>query len=440
MVKIHYAMREDQVNKYLETKQSIIETRNSMNEEQVKIAKEEIIKECKIYDVEVDESGNINTDNLYEIKDGVAMIPVAGMLVQKVDICAAFFGETVTTYRYIREATAKADKDPMVRAIAYLHNSGGGVVSGVDITAQAIRSVKKPTLAIVYDMSASGSYWLASATDKIVSVVNTSFIGSIGVATEIIDRSKADNDMGIKRMTFTNQSSKDKRPDMLTKEGQEILVKELDDIYNVFVNAILEKRNEQLSKEKIDTFSGRVFIASEAIENGLVDDMTTEDVALSYNYITNRENPTYVGNNNEGENLNMKLSEFLEKNPEAKAEQEALIDSAKAEAVKDAVQKQVNEQITAERANMKKIVELSGGTLNKNALECIEKGKTPEQYALMEMEEQKKKNAGNPQNLGEFNTKTEIVPEKTEEDEVKQKNINKVDEVYDKMYAKKEDK
>jgi ATP-dependent protease ClpP protease subunit len=171
------------------------------------------------------------------------------------------------------------------------------------------------------------------------------------------------------------------------------------------------------------------------------DDTMKEDASKAVALLGNMsKNPLYEGNNNEGENLNMKLSEFLEKNPEAKAEQEALIDSAKAEAVKDAVQKQVNEQITAERANMKKIVELSGGTLNKNALECIEKGKTPEQYALMEMEEQKKKNAENPQNLGEFNTKTEIVPEKTEEDEVKQKNINKVDEVYDKMYAKKEDK
>ncbi|NCC66295.1 MAG: hypothetical protein EOM15_16780 [Spirochaetia bacterium] len=194
------------------------------------------------------------------------------------------------------------------------------------------------------------------------------------------------------------------------------------------------KRSSSLSTDKIKGFAGRVFIASEALENGLIDDIMKESDALSL-IKTIAKIPAYVGANNEGGNSSMNLQEFLEQNPEAKAEYDALVASARADGASEAEAKNLDERMKAYREQVSEIVALSGGTMSKNALACIAEGKDAKEFALLEMKEQKKKNASAKQELGSFEAGSEIVKGV---DTDKSKPV--FDAAFEKVFPKKEGK
>lgn len=329
MIKVFYGMPQSEVDKYAQVKSEIINARNGMDAESIQVAKDEVMQGCRVYDFDPE-----NTANLYSVKDGIATIPVAGMLVNKVDFCAAFFGETITTYKFIQEASLKAKKDPAVKEVTYDINSGGGVVSGVDETAQVIRSMGKPTKAIVRDMAASAAYWLGAATDEIVISSNAAFLGSIGVAVEVINRDKADEKNGVNRKTLTNTTSSNKRPNLSTEDGQAVLIKELDDIFNVFAESILLKRSDKLTRESIESLEGKVLIAQDAIDYGLADRMQTLEGSGDIVLKSNSGSTPPKADVKYDKGANMGLQDILKENPDAKAEYDEAIKAAKDEAVK----------------------------------------------------------------------------------------------------------
>jgi ClpP class serine protease len=424
MVKLFYVMQEELLKKYAETKDDIILAKNNMTAESISVAKDEIIKECQIYDFDPE-----NTSNLYSVKDGVATIPVAGMLVQKVDICAAFFGETVTSYRFIQEATAKAKKDPAVKSIVYDINSGGGVVSGVDETAQMIRAVGKPTKSIVRDMAASAAYWIASATDEISIASNTAFIGSIGVAVEVINRDKADDKNGISRTVLTNTTSKGKRPNLATEDGQAILVDELNAIFDVFAESILIKRSDVLSREEIENLDGKVLIASEAVKYGLADSLDTLESSANVMLKSNSGNTPPKADVNKDKGANMSLQDFLKENPEAKAEYDEAIKAAKAEVIK------------IDRERCAKIAKLYGN--NESAIKAMNDGTSVGDLAVAEKEkalEASKNAAASGADVGGLDKTKNGMPEVAAEEEEKDEKTKKADKALDKYLGKKEAK
>ncbi len=391
MVKLFYGMPEDLLSKYTQDKTDLIKARTTMTEENVLSAKKEIMQECRVFDIDIEDS-----EELFSVKNGIATIPIQGMLVNKVDICSAFFGETVTTYRFIREAVAQADADPSVEKIRLDINSGGGVVSGVDVTFQAILNAKKPTIAVVSDMAASAAFWLASAADEIVSISRTGFFGSIGVAVEMINRDKMDNERGIKRVILTNTSSKDKRPDMLTEDGQQIMIDELNAIYDVFVESILIKRSAKLSRDTIDALGGRVIIASEALEIGLIDKIMKPSEVESFltsDFSINKSIPA-TGGNKITKDTKMTLTEFLESNPEAKAENAENIRAAKTAGIEEGQKATFEDALKADRERSAKILKLAGAAVPEKIAEAVKAGTTSGEFAEAELESQNKKRTG----------------------------------------------
>jgi len=406
MIKQFYCMPQNQLDKYTEVKTDLITAREGLNEKEIQVAKSEVLKECKIYDIDTELEDN--KGKLYSIQNNIAVINVAGMLVQKVDFCSAFFGETLTTYSYIREASLMADNDPQVKEVLYIHDSGGGVVNGCEETFQVIMNMSKFTTSAVKNMSASADYWLSSATDKIIGISKTGFYGSIGVAVELIDRSKQEKASGISRTTLTNHSSKDKRPDLMSEEGQGILINELDSIYNVFKMSILEKRSEKLTDKSIDSMAGKVFIASEALEMGLIDDIMTEADLFESLSIQNRTSPVVSGKNKTEGNTKMKLVDYLKTDPEAQADYDSQIEAAKEEGEKTAIEANA-EALKKDAANVSTILKLSGAKVDDMTLKSIEARQSPEQWALAEKESALEIAKANNQDLGELKDKTEIV-------------------------------
>jgi ClpP class serine protease len=135
----------------------------------------------------------------------------------------------------------------------------------------AIRSATKKTVAFVDGMAASAAYWLASQADKIVAASPASRVGSIGVAVEIMDISKALEMQGIEKIILTSTDAPLKRPDITTEAGQEQVVDSLDDMHKVFVQYVSEGRGISAGEVAEKYGRGSMIIAENALTAGMID-------------------------------------------------------------------------------------------------------------------------------------------------------------------------
>jgi capsid assembly protease len=254
----------------------------------------------------------------YEVRDGVAHIPVVGQLTPSADPCGAFTGQAETEYGYIQAALIAAEDDPSVREIALDVNSPGGYISGLDETAQVLGMVGKPTTAYVGSMAASAAYWFASQADRIVALSPASEIGSIGVAMEEYDDDAALAAEGIAHRVYTSTDAPDKRPDTKTEEGRGKIVAELDALHGVFVRRVADGR--KVSEEKVNKEFGRggVLIGEAALAVGMIDEVRGSHITR------NQENTGVAGNKPAGAKdtkgvKNMTIEQIKAEAPDAAA-------------------------------------------------------------------------------------------------------------------------
>jgi ClpP class serine protease len=332
MKTIFHALEEKTLQQFIETKKELLEIASGMTAKERQEGRVEIMEAAVLYDVPEDME---SASDLYTVDgDGNAIIPIQGKLTPQADICDGFFSDC-TTYGFIQQATLAADEDPSVREIKFHISSGGGYVEGCDATGQVIAGCKKKTTAIVSGMAASAAYWIASQADKIVLSAPTDFVGSIGVAVEVIDTRKREEAAGIKRIVLTSTDAPDKRIDLATEEGQGKMIDELDAIHEVFVSRVAGGRNVTIEKINKDFGQGGIVIASQAKKAGMVDAIINEISGTKtqiepVNSDGDNKTPAAAGKPKQ-EARSMNLTELLAANPEAKVEHENLIASARSE-------------------------------------------------------------------------------------------------------------
>lgn len=198
------------------------------------------------------------------IAGDVAEISIAGVLTQKPDFMLWLFGIANTTYADIQAAIAIAKNDPNVTRIHFNIDSPGGSVDGFFETLAAIedvRAAKKVTVSAASALSAA--YGIAAMAGPIEAKNVASRFGSVGVAVSYyLDENVID---------LTNTDSPDKRPDLTTEEGRAVVVKQLDAIHELFVDAIARGRGTT-TKDVTEGFGrGAVFVAGEAKKRGMID-------------------------------------------------------------------------------------------------------------------------------------------------------------------------
>ena len=226
-----------------------------------------------------------NGGSLFYVAGGDAHIPIIGQLSEKPSLSASLFGSDQTTYGSIIDNIKAAVADPDVEKIIFDIDSPGGTVDGVDQTAMAIRAIEKPTEAHVHNMAASAAYWLASQTDRIIALTPSAQFGSIGIAVETVDFSKAEEQKGIKTHVITSTDAPDKRPDLATKSGRDKIIAMLDDVHDVFANRVAEGRGVSRKKVDSDFGQGGMVIAAKALSAGMIDGVqeTTKTVTTDGN-------------------------------------------------------------------------------------------------------------------------------------------------------------
>jgi protease IV len=162
--------------------------------------------------------------------------------------------------------------------------SPGGTVTGSEKIYDELRLVaaKKPVVAVVDTMAASGGYVVAMGADRIIADAN-SLVGSIGVLFEFPNVSKLLDTVGVKVETIKSSPLKaspngfEPTPEAAREAINSLVV----DSYGWFKTLVKQRR--QLSDSELATVSdGRVFTGRQGRPLKLVDDFGGEREAVAW--------------------------------------------------------------------------------------------------------------------------------------------------------------
>jgi len=159
------------------------------------------------------------------------------------------------------------DSDDTIKNIALVIDSPGGNVKGISDFASVVAGCGKKTYAYVWGMAASAAYWIASACDMIVSA-DTGIVGSIGtVMTAFKEDPKS------REVTIVSSQSPNKVLSVDSKEGIAARQKLVDDLAQVFIDAVAKNRRVS-SETVVEKFGkGGVKVAAGAKEAGMIDEI-----------------------------------------------------------------------------------------------------------------------------------------------------------------------
>lgn len=207
-------------------------------------------------------------------KDKIVVIALEGVIYDTIQDRAPF--RTLFNTAYIKDELLKAIDDKHTKGVLLRLNSPGGTVAASQEIYQLVHKLRENKKAVVTsmgDLCASGCYYIASASDLIVSNRGT-ITGSIGVIKQGVNYKGLIERYGIYDQTFKSGKYKDlgsPQRDM-TAEEKAILQKLLDDSYDQFLSDVTESRNMERAKvEKIA--QGLIYTGRQALEIGLVDQL-----------------------------------------------------------------------------------------------------------------------------------------------------------------------
>lgn len=184
----------------------------------------------------------------------------------------------------MNKSLQKAQKDDAVKAVVLRVNSPGGDAMSSDLIWNEIENTKKekPVIVSMGDVAASGGYYIAAGGDKIFAEPST-ITGSIGVFGMLPNIKELADDIGVTaQQVSTNDNAIAYSPftDM-TDSQRGFLEENVSAIYGLFKQRVADGRG--LSLDEVEEIAqGRVWTGSQAIENGLVDELGGLEEALAY--------------------------------------------------------------------------------------------------------------------------------------------------------------
>lgn len=184
--------------------------------------------------------------------------------------------------------------DPTVAAVVlYVDSPGGGVAPSQEIYSELLRLKEKDKKVYAYmsTLGASGGYYVACAADKIYAAPGT-LTGSIGVILTFTNVEGLFGKIGLSSKTIKSGRYKDIgspfRP--MTPEEEALLGETVDDVYQQFLDTVVEARRQAISEKLaaagvgkptkyrvrryvMEYADGRIFSGRQAQELGFVDEV-----------------------------------------------------------------------------------------------------------------------------------------------------------------------
>ena len=203
------------------------------------------------------------------VGEKIAVVKIEGVILDSKDI--------IEELREHREN--KSVKAIMLR----IDSPGGAVAPSQEIYTEVLNirdEGKKKIVTSMGSVAASGGYYIASASDRIVANPG-SVTGSIGVILELANVSGLMKKVGVESVVIKSGKFKDVGSlfRTMTPEERELLQGVIDDTYDQFVDAVAAGRG--INKEDLLPIAdGRVFTGRQAKKLGLVDDLGSMQDAI----------------------------------------------------------------------------------------------------------------------------------------------------------------
>ncbi len=183
----------------------------------------------------------------------------------------------------VRQIKKYADDKSIKAIVLRIDSPGGGVAPSQEIHSEILKVRKSSNKIVVTSMgnlAASGGYYIACASDKIVANPGT-LTGSIGVIMTFSNIEELMKKIGLKTEIIKSGEFKDIGSPMreFTEKEKKLLQGVIDDVYDQFVNAVSVGRSIAVQKVK-ELSDGRIFTGRQAFEIGLVDKLGSLEEAI----------------------------------------------------------------------------------------------------------------------------------------------------------------
>jgi len=192
--------------------------------------------------------------------DKIGVVEIRGVITQSAGII-----ETLHQY----------EKDQGVKAILLrIDSPGGGVGPSQEIHREVMKiKPKKKVIVSMGSVAASGGYYIAAASDRIVANPGT-ITGSIGVLMEFTNIEELFKKIGIKGVVLKSGEHKDIGSPLreMTADEKKLMQAVIDNVHQQFVEAVAEGR--KLDRAKVAQIAdGRILTGEQARQLGLVDEL-----------------------------------------------------------------------------------------------------------------------------------------------------------------------
>lgn len=209
--------------------------------------------------------------------DYIAVVKVEGTIQQQTESTGLFAVtegyQHTTTMEYIDRLMEDSNNKGI---LLYVDSPGGTVYESEELYLK-LMEYKETTGRPIWDYmshyAASGGYMTSVAADKIYANPNT-VTGSIGVIMSGYDMTGLYEKLGIRYISITSGENKDSS--QMTEEQIAIYQEQVDEYYSRFVEIVADGRG--MTEDGVKALAdGRTYTASQAKENGLIDEIALYD-------------------------------------------------------------------------------------------------------------------------------------------------------------------
>jgi protease-4 len=174
----------------------------------------------------------------------------------------------------IENLTEFSEDDSVKAVVLRIESPGGGVAPSQELYMEVRRTAeRKPVVASMGSVAASGGYYVAAAAQKIYANPGT-ITGSIGVILQFTNFEELFKKIGFRMETVKSGTYKDlgNPSRKMTPEERVYLQEMIGNVHQQFVRDVAQGRHMQVEQVQ-GVADGRIFTGEQAKELGLVDEL-----------------------------------------------------------------------------------------------------------------------------------------------------------------------
>jgi len=224
-----------------------------------------------------------NERNSYTVIDGVAVLPILGVIARRMNIFMQISGGT--SIELMKRDFNAALNDPSAHAIVQHISSPGGSIEGIQQYAAMVYAArgKKRIVTLGDDNMGSAAMWIGAAAQERYVADETTIIGSLGIIMNHTDVSKQEEKLGIKTTPIYSGKYKGVASEYgpLTAEGEAHMKALTDHVYSVMINDLAMFYGIKPETVLKNMAEAQLFLGQNAVDSGLVSGVFTLDELIA---------------------------------------------------------------------------------------------------------------------------------------------------------------